>query len=118
MNELKRISYEIAAHALRPVQSCATGEQYQDAHGRITTALDNFRKSPAMHQVALSLWQAWMELNAIRARDGVPRDFNGRTTGVDEDYFSRVVDDCASTYEMVTGRKINPWAPLPNDFVD
>jgi hypothetical protein len=67
------------------------------------------------YQLALALWQAWTELNAIRARDGVPRNYCGYTTGVDEGYFSRVVDDCAAAYRAVAGREVQPWPPMPCD---
>lgn len=63
------------------------------------------------HAVALALWQAWMELNTIRARDGVPRDYTGAMTGVSEEYFSQVVDDCEAAYLEVTGEQIKPWPP-------
>ena len=63
------------------------------------------------YTVAMALWQAWMELNTIRARDGVPRDYTGCTTSVSEEYFSRVVDDCAAAYREVTGKEIMPWPP-------
>lgn len=63
-------------------------------------------------QIAAALWQAWMELNAIRARDGVPYMHDGYKASVDEGYFSKVVDDCADAYKALTGREIMPWHPL------
>lgn len=118
MDALKAVASEIATRALRPVRGCATDEQYRDAHDHITTALESFRKSPVMHRVALTIWQAWMELNEIRARDGVPYTHLGGKASVDENYFSRVVDDCENTYKLVTGKQIAPWAPLPDSFAD
>lgn len=64
-----------------------------------------------------ALWQAWMELNAIRARDGAPQHidwYQGRpiqTAGCDPDYFGKVVNDCASAYREITGEDIQPWLP-------
>lgn len=51
------------------------------------------------------LWCAWMELNSIRARDGVPRDYNGHKVGVSEEYFSALVDAIADNL----GPDANPW---------
>lgn len=51
------------------------------------------------------LWCAWMELNAIRARDGVPRDYTGCRSGVSEEYFSSLVDALAETL----GIDCQPW---------
>jgi hypothetical protein len=62
-------------------------------------------------KVAEALWQAWMELNEIRARDGIPYTHQGWKASVDEKYFSQVVDDCAAAYQQVTGREIKPWHP-------
>lgn len=68
------------------------------------------------HQIALALWQAWMELNEIRARDGVPWTHQRCKACVDESYFSRVVDDCETAYKAVTGKEIQPWPPMPDQF--
>ncbi len=57
------------------------------------------------------MWQAWMELNEIRARDGVPYKFDGTKSSVCELYFSRVVDelsDCLGIYAK-------PWPPETTD---
>lgn len=53
------------------------------------------------------LWAAWRELNAIRARSGVPLDFDGRPQSISEDYFSKLVDDLHDAL----GDKAQPWAP-------
>ena len=62
-------------------------------------------------RLTLALWKAWAELNAIRARDGVPRTFNGWKSDVDEGYFSDVVDECKDAIEAATGKPITPWPP-------
>lgn len=68
-------------------------------------------------RVARPLWQAWMELNAIAARDGAPQHIDwhaGRpiqTAGCDPDYFRKVVDDCADALRHVTGDEPKPWPP-------
>lgn len=64
-----------------------------------------------MLEIATAIWQAWRELNAIRARDGVPYTHMGWKDGISEEYFSRVVDDCAAAYKKVTGQEIQPWPP-------
>ena len=48
--------------------------------------------------------KAFQELNEIRARDGVPYLRDGSKSGVDEKYFSSVVDELDSAVEAVTGR--------------
>lgn len=53
---------------------------------------------------ARALVKAFNELNAIRARDGVPRDYAGMKVGIDEEYFSSVVDDVDAAVLALTGR--------------
>ena len=52
------------------------------------------------------LWYAWYEMNAIRARSGVPLDFDGRPQSIVESYWSDVVDAMAA----VLGDDAKPWA--------
>lgn len=61
---------------------------------------------PAMldHKDAL-LWAAWMELNAIRARDGVPYNHLGYKSDVAEEYFSNIVDALSDAL----GDDAQPW---------
>ena len=51
------------------------------------------------------LWAAWMELNAIRARDGVPYTHMGWKASVDEGYFSTLTDALAEEL----GLDCQPW---------
>ena len=67
------------------------------------------------YKIAHALWAAWSELNAIRARDGVPYTYQGYKSDVAEDYFSEVVDNTAAAYKLLTGMDIKPWAPNPDD---
>lgn len=62
-------------------------------------------------QLTTAVWKAWQELNAIRARDGVPYTFQGWKSGVDERYFSSVVDECATAIQAATGKPPMPWPP-------
>lgn len=62
-------------------------------------------------KVLLALWQAWFELNTIRARDGVPYTHQGWKSGVAEDYFSKVVDDAEEAIRLLTGEDPKPWPP-------
>lgn len=48
--------------------------------------------------------QAYAQLNAIRARDGIPYTRQGWPSGVSEEYFSRVVDDVNAAVQLLTGR--------------
>jgi hypothetical protein len=48
--------------------------------------------------------RAFAELNAIRARDGVPYTRNGWKSDVQEAYFSSVVDGLDDAVIAVTGR--------------
>jgi hypothetical protein len=68
------------------------------------------------HDVTVALWQAWYELNSIRARDGVPWTSQGWSASVDEAYFSKVVDDCEAAIEKLTGEPPNPWPPSPRNL--
>ena len=52
------------------------------------------------------LWCAWREMNAIRARSGVPLDFDGRKQGISEEYWSDLVDKMANAL----GGDPPPWA--------
>jgi hypothetical protein len=47
-------------------------------------------------ECAAALEKARYELNAIRARDGVPYTHMGWKASVDENYFSTVVDECGA----------------------
>lgn len=51
------------------------------------------------------LWASWIELNAIRARDGIPWTSQGHRSGVSETYFSALVD--ALSDEL--GDDAKPW---------
>lgn len=48
--------------------------------------------------------RAFAELNAIRARDGVPYTHNGWKSDVQEEYFSSVVDGLDEAVKAVTGK--------------
>jgi hypothetical protein len=48
--------------------------------------------------------RAFAELNAIRARDGVPYMHGGWKSDVDEAYFSSVVDGLDEAVKSATGR--------------
>lgn len=48
--------------------------------------------------------RAFAELNAIRARDGVPYHSDGSRSDVCEKYFSSVVDALDAAVESLTGR--------------
>lgn len=61
--------------------------------------------------VHLAIWQGWYELNTIRARDGVPYGYDGYKSSVDEEYFSKVVDDLATAFKELTGAEPMPWPP-------
>lgn len=48
--------------------------------------------------------RAFAELNAIRARDGVPYTRDGYKYSVDEQYFSSVIDELDESVKAATGR--------------
>lgn len=56
-----------------------------------------------------ALRNAWAELNAIRARDGVPYHRNNGMPYCSEDWFSSVVDECATAIEAATNDMPKPW---------
>lgn len=66
-------------------------------------------------QLLRACWQAWFELNEIRARDGVPYTHYGTKSLVDEGYFNGVVDDCEKAIEAATGRPVEPCIPREID---
>ena len=67
--------------------------------------------------LALPIWQAWNELNAIHARDGAPQHIDwhqGRpiqTPGCAPEYFAKVLADCETALRRVTGDAPKPWPP-------
>jgi hypothetical protein len=56
-------------------------------------------------QLEVVAWAAWNELNAIRARDGVPYTHAGWKSDVDEVYFSQIVDALSNAL----GEDAMPW---------
>lgn len=72
--------------------------------------------SERTYKIAHAIWAAWSELNAIRARDGVPYTHQGYKADVASDYFSEVVDGCEAAYKLLTGMEIQPWAPNADDL--
>jgi len=80
----------------------------RDPHGAEEFLLSEGQAARLVRQRELRLralcWAAYRELNAVRARDGVPRKWDGTHAGVDEGYWSRLTDalsDAAGTS--------NPW---------
>ena len=65
--------------------------------------------------VATAIWQAWFEMNTIRARDGVPYQSEAGgyiyKSSISPDYWSQCVDDLAAAYKELTGFEIKPWSP-------
>jgi hypothetical protein len=55
------------------------------------------------NQVVRAMCRAFAELNAIRARAGVPYTRGGWPSLVNEDYFSQVVDDLDAAVRLMTG---------------
>ena len=59
----------------------------------------------SMERERTLIWCTWMELNAIRSRDGAPRMHDGTKASVSEEYFSRLVDALSD----VLGEESKPW---------
>jgi hypothetical protein len=57
-----------------------------------------------IHQLVRAAVRAFAELNAIRARDGVPYTADGYRSDVEEEYFSSVVDGLDEAVKAATGR--------------
>lgn len=55
----------------------------------------------------LAAWHGWYEMNAIRARSGVPLDFDGRQQAICEQGWSDVVDQM----KKALGDLAKPWPP-------
>ena len=58
-------------------------------------------------QLKSLVWVAWYEMNAIRARSGVPLDFDGDKQSISEDYWLGIVD----LMSEVLGEDATPWPP-------
>jgi len=54
--------------------------------------------------MVLLLCQIFQEMNAVRARDGVPYTYDGTKTSVDEDYWSELVDRTDEAVKAATGK--------------
>lgn len=54
------------------------------------------------HQKAIAL--AWLEMNTIRARDGVPYQFDGTKASVTQEYWDSVMDGLNKILVDETGR--------------
>lgn len=59
--------------------------------------------------VARAIWMAWVELNEIHARDGVPYTHKGTKSSVTEEHFSFVIDELKNAYYELTNKEIMPW---------
>jgi hypothetical protein len=57
-----------------------------------------------IRQLVRAAVRAFAELNAIRARDGVPHTRNGWRSDVQEEYFSSVVDGLDEAVIAMTGK--------------
>ncbi len=74
-------------------------------------ARENENCGPALNRNRALLWAAWMELNAIRARDGAPVFFQYgpsgpiKCCGCDEAYFGRLVEAMSNAL----GADNQPW---------
>jgi hypothetical protein len=66
---------------------------------------EDYNRSPeAVRALVRAAVKAFQELNCVRARDGVPYTADGYRSGVDEDYFSSVVDELNEAVNAVTGK--------------
>ena len=61
-------------------------------------------QSIVVRQLVRAAVRAFAELNAIRARDGVPYNSSGCKSGVDEQYFSSVIDGLDEAVKAATGK--------------
>ena len=61
-------------------------------------------QSIVVRQLVRAAVRAFAELNAIRARDGVPYNSSGYKSGVDEQYFSSVIDALDEAVKAATGK--------------
>lgn len=61
-------------------------------------------QSVVVRQLVRAAVRAFAELNAIRARDGVPYTHSGCKSDVDEQYFSSVVEELDDAVKAATGK--------------
>jgi len=77
-------------------------------------------QSVVVRQLVRAAVKAFAELNAIRARDGVPYTHEGSRSNVDEAYFSCVVDGLDEAVKAATGKSAHchPELYTPIDSAD
>lgn len=68
------------------------------------TSQSDLADPAAVQALVRAAVMAFSELNAIRARDGVPYTHSGCKSSVDEQYFSSVVDALDEAVKAATGR--------------
>lgn len=76
----------------------------QGSDEKFVPMVDNLRLIAAAPEMYEALKKAVYELNAIRARDGVPYTHDGWKASVDEEYFSSVVDESFAALAKAEGR--------------
>ena len=74
-----------------------------DDIGNEKEAMSNALVMAASKDLLEALKKAYVELNTIRARDGVPYTYDGWRSSVDEDYFSSVVDEARAAIAKAEG---------------
>lgn len=67
------------------------------------STLPNAHLIAAAPELLAACEEAFKELNEIRARDGVPRTYDGRKSDVDPEYFSSVVDGLSRAIARAKG---------------
>ncbi len=75
-------------------------------HKLVQNELDDqimYIPSSVLNKAIKVMAQAFKELNTIRARDGVPYSYYGKSD-VDEKYFSSVIDDLDKVVIAMTGK--------------
>lgn len=109
-DEVKSVMWGNVCNACR-AQNAHNERLAKAAEALTPLGIELERQGVSRDFAACALWQAWMELNEIRARDGVPYKHDGTRASVCEEYFSTVVENCKDAYEQLTGDKIQPWLP-------
>ena len=75
--------------------------------------------NPLLDDAVWCLAHVWQEMNAIRARDGVPRMHDGTRSCVSQEWWDELMDRCEAVIVAHTGKPAhcNPVLYSPNPGV-
>ena len=81
-------------------------KEFDQRTGRLEPkrGLPPVRSEPLLDDAVWCLAHVWSEMNTIRARDGVPRMFDGSRSSVSQEWWDELMDRCESVIVKHTGK--------------